>query len=99
MEELGHTLAVGVNLSEHLSINIDLSKIKIKKIFKWIKSKKISDQEMIKTFNCGIGFCLILPEKNINKVKKFFSKRYEPYEIGFVSKSKSKVNLTNKLKW
>ncbi len=87
------------SIPEHLSINIDLSKIKIKKIFKWIKSKKISDQEMIKTFNCGIGFCLILPEKNINKVKKFFSKRYEPYEIGFVSKSKSKVNLTNKLKW
>ena len=87
------------SIPEHLSINIDLSKIKIKKIFKWIRSKKISDQEMIKTFNCGIGFCLILPEKNINKVKKFFSKRYEPYEIGFVSKSKSKVNLTNKLKW
>ena len=41
-----------------LSINIDLSKIKIKKIFKWLKSKKISDKEMMNTFNCGVGFVL-----------------------------------------
>ena len=34
-------------------------KIKIINIFKWIKSKNISDAEMIRTFNCGVGFCLI----------------------------------------
>ena len=37
-------------------MNIDLSKIKLNKIFKWIKKHEISDQEMMKTFNCGIGF-------------------------------------------
>ena len=46
-----------------LSINIDLSKIKIKKIFKWLKSKKISDKEMMNTFNCGVGFCVIAQKK------------------------------------
>ena len=87
------------SIPNNLSINIDLSKIKIKKIFKWIKSKRISDQEMMRTFNCGVGFCVILPKENITKVKKFFSKSYEPYEIGFVSKGGKKVNLFNKLKW
>ena len=46
-----------------LSINIDLSKIKIKKIFKWLKQKKISDNEMLNTFNCGVGFCIIVRKK------------------------------------
>jgi phosphoribosylformylglycinamidine cyclo-ligase len=82
-----------------LSINIDLSKIKIKKIFKWLKSKNISDNEMLKTFNCGVGFCLIINEKNIDKINKYFSKNYKPYVIGYISNSKNKINLYNNLKW
>ena len=82
-----------------LSLNVDLSKIKIKKIFKWLKKKNISDQEMMQTFNCGIGFCIIVPRKNIQSIKKKFSKQYKPYEIGYISKSKNKVNLSKFLKW
>ena len=37
-----------------------------------VKEKKISDIEMLKTFNCGVGFCLIVDKKNINTIKKFF---------------------------
>ena len=44
------------SIPENLTLNIDLSKIKISKIFKWIKSNNISDKEMMKTFNCGVGF-------------------------------------------
>ena len=51
------------SVPENLSINIDLSKVKTKNIFKWLKSKNISDNEMLKTFNCGIGFCLIVKKK------------------------------------
>ena len=82
-----------------LTVNIDLSKIKILKIFKWLKSKKISDKEMLETFNCGVGFCLIIDKKNLNKVKKYFTKEYRPYEIGYISKSPKKFNLLNSLKW
>ena len=82
-----------------LSINIDLSKIKIKKIFKWLHSKKISDDEMLKTFNCGVGFCLIIDSKNINKIFKHFSKNYKPYQIGYISDNKKKINIFNKIKW
>ena len=54
---------------------------------------------MIRTFNCGVGFCVIAPKKNINKIKKIFSKKFIPYEIGFVSKSKNSVNLFNEIEW
>ena len=78
------------SVPENLTLNIDLSKIKILKIFKWLKTKKLSDQEMMRTFNCGVGFCLIVPKNNISKIKKLFSKQYLPYEIGFISKDKKK---------
>tara|TARA_X000001036_G_scaffold426263_1_gene453451 strand:+ start:2144 stop:3172 length:1029 start_codon:yes stop_codon:yes gene_type:complete len=82
-----------------LTTNIDLSKIKTKKIFKWIKSKNVSDLEMLKTFNCGVGFCIIVDKKNIKKIKKYFTEDYMPYEIGHISKSVKKLNLYNSLKW
>ena len=82
-----------------LTLNLDLSKIKTLKIFKWLKSKNISDKEMVRTFNCGIGFCLIVNKKNISKIKKIFSKKYMPYEIGHISKNMKKVNLINNIKW
>ena len=87
------------SIPDQLSLNIDLSKIKAGKIFKWIKSNNISDKEMLKTFNCGVGFCLIVEKKNINKIKKYFSKDYLPYEIGFISKNKNKINIYNNIKW
>ena len=83
----------------NLSVNIDLSKIKIKKIFSWIKLKNVSDREMLRTFNCGVGFCIITKKNNFKKIKKYFKKDFMPYQIGHISKSKKRLNLYNKLKW
>ena len=87
------------SIPNNLSINIDLSKIKTKKIFKWLKSKNISNYEMLRTFNCGVGFCIIIDRKNIKKIKKYFSKDYMPYEIGYISSNGRKLNLYNSIKW
>ena len=87
------------SIPNNLCLNIDLSKIKIKNIFKWIKKNNISDKEMLRTFNCGVGFCLIAKKENVKKIKKYFSKEYMPYEIGFISKNKKKINVYNKIKW
>ena len=86
-------------IPDKLCLNIDLSKIKIKSIFKWLKKNNIKDSEMLKTFNCGIGFCLIANKKNIKKIKKIFTKNYQPYQIGFISREKSKVKTFGKLEW
>jgi phosphoribosylaminoimidazole synthetase len=87
------------SIPEHLCLNLDLAKIKIKKIFKWIKSNNITDTEMLKTFNCSVGFCLVAKKNNVKKIKKYFTKDFMPYEIGYISKSKKKINVYNKIKW
>ena len=52
-------------IPNNLSAEIDLNKIIPLNIFNWLKKNKISDKEMLKTFNCGVGFCLIINPKNI----------------------------------
>jgi len=86
-------------IPHNLCLNINLSKIKTKPIFKWLKNNNIKDSEMIKTFNCGVGFCLIINKKNVNKIKQAFSKEFQPYEIGYISKDKSKFIVSGSLKW
>ena len=54
---------------------------------------------MLKTFNCGVGFCLITREKNYKKIKRYFKNDYTPYIIGYISKSNKRLNLYNNLKW
>jgi len=87
------------SVPNNLTLNIDLSKIKIIKIFKWLKSKNISDQEMLRTFNCGIGFCIIVSKKNIDKITRIFPKKFTPYQIGYISKDSNKINLSKSFKW
>jgi|TARA_B110000881_G_scaffold218415_1_gene237884 phosphoribosylformylglycinamidine cyclo-ligase len=87
------------SVPEHLCLNLDLAKIKTQNIFKWIKSNNITDGEMLKTFNCGVGFCLIVKKENIHKIRKYFTKQYMPYEIGFISKNRNKLNVYNKIRW
>ena len=79
--------------------NINLEKIKTKKIFKWLKKNNISDKEMLNTFNCGVGFCIIINPKNLKKIKKFFTKEYEPYVIGKIISGKNKIKLNEKINW
>ncbi len=87
------------SVPKNLTVNLDLSKIRVQKIFKWLKKENIDDYEMLKTFNCGIGFCIIVNKNNVKKIESFFDKKYKPYKIGYISKSKRKIKLLNKIKW
>jgi len=79
---------------------INLDKVKTLKIFKFLKQSNISDNEMLKTFNCGIGFCLIINKKNLKKVKNFFPKKYKPYPIGeIINSSKKKIIFNGSIKF
>tara|TARA_B110001452_G_scaffold170256_1_gene142477 strand:+ start:1627 stop:2655 length:1029 start_codon:yes stop_codon:yes gene_type:complete len=86
-------------IPDGLIADIDLNKIKPKKIFKWLKLNKIEDKEMLKTFNCGVGFCLIIEPNKLIKVKKFFTKKFKPYVIGKIVSGKDKVKLNGKIDW
>jgi phosphoribosylformylglycinamidine cyclo-ligase len=86
-------------IPDKLSADIDLAKIKTLRIFSWLKQNNISDKEMLRTFNCGVGFCLIINPKNLKKINRFFSKKFEPYIIGKISSGKNKVRLNDKINW
>ena len=86
-------------IPENLVAEIELKKINTSEIFRWLKKNDISDKEMLKTFNCGVGFCLIISPKNLDKVKKYFTKEFKPYVIGKISKGKNKVKLNGSINW
>ena len=86
-------------IPDGFSADINLDKVKTKKIFKWLKQNNINDKEMLKTFNCGVGFCLIIKPQNLKKINKFFSKEFKPYVIGKITSGKNKVKLNGKIDW
>ena len=86
-------------IPDGLVADIDLDKIKTKKIFRWLKEHNIDDNEMLKTFNCGVGFCLIVKPSNLNKIFKFFTKEFKPYVIGRITSGNNKVKLNGKIDW
>ena len=86
-------------MPKNLVAEIDLTKINPSKIFKWLKKNNISDKEMLKIFNCGVGFCLIINPKKLSKVEKYFTNKFKPYVIGKISKGKNKVKLNGNINW
>ena len=86
-------------IPDKLCAEINLNQINPLKIFKWLKKNNIQDVEMLKTFNCGVGFCLVVSPINLPKISKFFDKTYKPYIIGKISKGPNKVKLNDKINW
>ena len=86
-------------IPKHLCAKIDLNRIKALKIFTWLHKMGVSEKEMLKTFNCGVGFCLVVNPRNLNSVRKYFGKKFEPYIIGEIVKNLKKVKLSGKISW
>lgn len=87
-------------IPDGLSAKIDLSKIRILNIFKYIRHNGgISDKEMLRTFNCGAGICMVVSERDRNMVMKHINQFYECYEIGKIEKGENKVVFENRMSW
>ena len=86
-------------IPDKMIADINLDQIRTLNIFKWLKKNGISEKEMIKTFNCGVGFCLIINPKDLKKVTKYFSRDYKPYVIGKISIGNNKVKLNGSINW
>ena len=86
-------------IPKNLCAKIDLNRVKTLKIFRWLYKMGVSDKEMLKTFNCGVGFCLVTNPRNLNTVSKYFGKQFKPYIIGKIVKNSKKVKLSGKISW
>lgn len=87
-------------IPEGLCAKIDLSKLNVLNIFKYIwNSGNISDEEMLRTFNCGVGFNVVVAQKDKVSVRKHINQFYDCYEIGTIETGDTKVNFENMINW
>ena len=70
-------------------------KIKVLRIFNFIqKIGEISEEEMYRTFNMGVGFIIVTSPEYSEKVKNIGNKiGYNLYEIGKIIKSKKNIKV------
>ncbi|KAL7686625.1 putative bifunctional purine biosynthesis protein PurH [Plasmopara halstedii] len=71
-------------LTDDLAVNIDCSSWSLPPVFKWLqKVGNLSSTELSRTFNCGIGMVLLLPEANVAEVTRHIEATGEKvYRLG-----------------
>jgi len=87
-------------LDPGLGLEINLDSWTLPPVFNWLANAgSVDPVEMLKTFNCGVGFCLIINQKNLKKIQSYFPKDYKPYVIGKIINGKNKVKLNGSINW
>lgn len=88
-------------LPENVNAEIDLSKYKVLDIFKIIrKYGNVSDSEMIRTYNMGVGLTIVVSKENVERVKEHIkNKGVDCYEIGEIVKGNKQVVTIQDIKW
>jgi phosphoribosylformylglycinamidine cyclo-ligase len=65
-------------LPKELGARIDLARVKVPPVFKWLAVEgNIAQNEMLRTFNCGIGMIVIAAPKDAGAVAQAFTKAGE----------------------
>lgn len=68
----------------------------ISNIFKYIRNNgNISDEEMLRTFNLGVGFNIVVSQKDKEMVMSHVNKFYDCYEIGTIKRESRKIVFEN----
>ncbi len=87
-------------IPDGLCAEIDRASLRILPIFKYIKNHgNIGDEEMLRTFNCGVGFNMVVPQNAKETVIRHVSQYYDCYEIGRIERGTRKVSLEGRLNW
>ncbi|OGJ10511.1 phosphoribosylformylglycinamidine cyclo-ligase [Candidatus Nomurabacteria bacterium RIFOXYC2_FULL_36_19] len=88
-------------LPSNLNAMIDINKIKILPIFKILKKfGNLADEDMLRTFNMGVGITAVVKKDSVEKIKKHLNKMsIDAYEIGEIIKGKKEVDFKGKLNW
>jgi len=68
----------------NIAANIQLSALPKVKLFEWIQQEaNLSSAQMLETFNCGIGYCLVVRAQDVAKVNQIMTKyNIKTYQLG-----------------
>lgn len=65
-------------LPDDLSAEINLTSWEFAPVFKWLQQKgNIEQKEMLRTFNCGVGFVVVVPADKADKTLEFLTAQGE----------------------
>ncbi|SVC75388.1 uncharacterized protein METZ01_LOCUS328242 [marine metagenome] len=82
-------------LPKNCDVIIETNSWKQPEIFNWIQNQgSISKDEMLRTFNCGIGMVLIIEHTDKNDILNTLTELgYDSYQIGDVTKGSGQIFL------
>ena len=88
-------------LPNNLSASIDASKYQILDIFKLLKkTANISEKEMLRTFNLGVGLTVVCKKEYANDIVKHMKKKkINAYIIGSIIKGNKEVLVNGDFNW
>ncbi|MDO5337826.1 MAG: phosphoribosylformylglycinamidine cyclo-ligase [Eubacteriales bacterium] len=83
-------------IPEGLCAQIDLSCIRMLPIFQYIQNKgNISEDEMLSTFNCGVGLTLVVSKETAEQVREKVKGFYDCYELGRIVSGDKRIVFKN----
>ena len=82
-------------LKKGLIADVNLSSWKFPKAFQWLQEKgNISQSDMLRIFNCGIGMVCILDKAEVEKAKEILSAhKLRTFEVGSIVKGSLKEQI------
>ncbi|RIL09738.1 MAG: phosphoribosylformylglycinamidine cyclo-ligase [Proteobacteria bacterium] len=88
-------------LPKHLNAEIDGAAIKILPIFKKIREcAGLDDPEMLRTFNLGVGLCVVCEQSSVSGLIAHFGRhQIKAFEIGRIGKGSGQVEMKGGLSW
>ena len=65
-------------LPDKMKAMINLDEIELPQLFKWFQEEgNLSNSELLKTFNCGIGMILVVPSSEVRSVVEILKQQGE----------------------
>jgi phosphoribosylformylglycinamidine cyclo-ligase len=89
-------------LPKHVGARIDIARIPVPPVFRWLaETGGIAEQEMLRTFNCGIGMIAVVAPRAADKVVAVLEREGEHVvrlgELVTAAKGKPRVTYTGRL--
>lgn len=87
-------------LPEGLQAKIDLGQVKALPIFSYIKrTGDIDEQEMLATFNCGVGLILIVGREQAERTIRCVGRYHAVYPVGEICQGERAVDFFGHIDW